>query len=211
MAKGETNEATTATMATMEFTKQHDDDLSTTLIFGGLLATVTSAFIIFVQPQLEQDPEQEAAGLICALACEANSTACGDNVPVIAPWTGPPGRIVATQFLLYFSLVATFASVMFTILVKQLMNIRRLTRVLDGQQGPEPGSPGIHIAVFLISLLMQFALLFLAAGAIVYLWGVYTPIAITILVITIFIIPVIVTYLVLALSKFPLTEFRRRT
>ena len=72
----------------------------------GLLAATITAFIIYIQPNLQQNPSDEAAGLLRILLYNANNTLFTD-VPTLPAWKGAPALLTAAQIILYCSLAAT--------------------------------------------------------------------------------------------------------
>ena len=105
--------------------KDRSDDLNIILIvvsfttraspraLTGLLSAMISAFAIYVHPQLQLDPTDESVALLRVILFKMDNTVFGGDVPQHPKWTGPPRTIIATQFLLYISLLCTIAGVFF--------------------------------------------------------------------------------------------------
>ncbi|KAJ7866178.1 hypothetical protein B0H13DRAFT_1574884, partial [Mycena leptocephala] len=97
-----------------DFQRKYGNDLDTALIFAGLFSAVSSAFIIQVQPELQQDPNAMTQALLAILV--QNMT--GATIPV-SPQPDPPAVTVLAQSLLYFSLFATLLAALLAVLGKQ--------------------------------------------------------------------------------------------
>ena len=165
---------------------------------------MTSAFIIYIHPQLQTDSGEESAGLLRVLLYKTDSTIFGGNVPGVPEWTGPPGTVVAALVLLYLSLAASVTSVLYAILAKQLLNLYALACA--------PGTPRdvdkfkwftvtLHTVVLLLSLLVQLALLFLSCALTVYIWKINLLVASLILVLTVSAVPIYAVFVLLALAN----------
>ena len=90
---------------------------------AGLFSTVTSAFIISIQPQLQPDTGEETVALLRVLIYKTDNTTFGKDVPALPQqWTGPPHAIVQVQALLYASLATTLFSAFLAMLGKQWLN-----------------------------------------------------------------------------------------
>ncbi|KAJ6626616.1 hypothetical protein B0H10DRAFT_1636858, partial [Mycena sp. CBHHK59/15] len=100
-----------------EFQKRYGNDLDTALIFAGLFSAVSSAFIIQIQPELQQDPSDVTQALIQVLIHSVNQTAF--PAAQVPKWSGPPTKILAAQTLLYISLFATLLAALLAVLGKQ--------------------------------------------------------------------------------------------
>ncbi|KAJ7245566.1 hypothetical protein C8J57DRAFT_1362403, partial [Mycena rebaudengoi] len=57
-----------------EFHKKYGTDLDTSLIFAGLFSAISSAFIIQIQPELQQDPNEVTQQLLRILIHNANQS-----------------------------------------------------------------------------------------------------------------------------------------
>ena len=82
-----------------------------------------SAFIIYVHPQLQKDPNEETADLLRVLLYKTDNTSFGGDVPEVPKWTGPPHTVVAALVLLYLGLAAVVITVTFAIIIKQFLNV----------------------------------------------------------------------------------------
>ena len=155
-----------------------------------MVAAVTSTFIIYIQPQLQPDPNIETAGLLRVLLYKMDNTTFGDNVPEVPRWAGPPRATFAVQFLLYLSLVYTLIAVSVAILAKQLLNLYTLAGergpTIEGTRHPRRGfTTAIHFVVFFLSLLLQSAVGFLGCALSLYLWKINVAIAAVVLISTV--------------------------
>ncbi|KAJ7264213.1 hypothetical protein C8J57DRAFT_995697, partial [Mycena rebaudengoi] len=101
-----------------EFYQKYSTDLDTSLIFAGLFSAVSSAFIIQIQPELQQDPDDVTQGLLRLLIHNINGSlfAAADASP---PDDGAPTIIVVAQSLLYISLFSTLLAALLAVLGKQ--------------------------------------------------------------------------------------------
>jgi hypothetical protein len=73
----------------------------------GLLAATITAFIIYIQPQLQQDPGDKSAALLRVPIYNMNNPAFGGEVPTLPDWKGAPVILTVSQIILYCSLAAT--------------------------------------------------------------------------------------------------------
>ena len=186
---------------TKDFVKTRDQDLNITLIAvssvsflgprvlthgqAGLLSTVTSAFILYIQPQLRADPNEESAALLRVLLYKTDNTTFGGDVPEVPRWTGPPITTVVALLLLYLSLAGTLGATLFAILAKQLLNLYASagTSRSNLEGGRTRGrrlrwfAAGLHATVFLLSFMLQIALFLLGCALTVYIWNISRLIA----------------------------------
>ena len=84
----------------------------------GLLAATITAFIVYIQPQLQQDPSDEAAALLRVLIYTMNNSAFGGDVPTVPDWKGAPVILTVAQIILYCSLAATLLCGWYALIVK---------------------------------------------------------------------------------------------
>ena len=89
-----------------------------TLVQVGLLAAEITAFIIYIQPQLQQDPGSETAALLRVLIYNMNNSAFGGEVPQLPEWNGAPVILTVAQVMLYISLAATLMCGLYAMIVK---------------------------------------------------------------------------------------------
>ena len=89
-----------------------------TLVQVGLLAAEITAFIIYIQPQLQQDPGDETVALLRMLIYNMNNTAFGGVAPAPATWNGAPTILTIAQIILYVSLAATLLCGLYALIVK---------------------------------------------------------------------------------------------
>ena len=157
---------------------------------AGLLSAVTSAFIIQVHPQLQQDPTDETAALIRVILYKMDNTTFGGNTPPLPQWTGPPRPIVYTLAMLYASLAASFFSAFLAMLGKQWLNryasINMRGCIIERSQDRQRKLDGIVTWYFdyvmeSLSLMLQVALLLLGCALSRYLWGMDVTVACVVL------------------------------
>lgn len=156
---------------------------------AGLFSAVTSAFIIYIHPQLQPDPEDESAALLRVILYKMDNTTFGGDVPELPTWNGPPSAVVAALVLLYLSLGATTGSALIAILVKQLLETRS-----DSTQGV------LRKMILFLSFLLQLALLLSSCALTVYIWEINLLIAVSILTMTVCTVPVVIYLLSVAMS-----------
>ena len=89
-----------------------------TLVQVGLLAATITAFIIYIQPQLQQDPGDETAALLRTLIYNMNNSAFGGDPPEPSDWNGAPAMLTVAQVILYASLAATLLCGWYGFIVK---------------------------------------------------------------------------------------------
>ena len=147
---------------------------------------MTSAFIIDVQPKLQQDPGEEAAALLRVMIYKLDSTTFGGDVPPIPRWSGPPHTIVQVQAILYASLAASLFSAFLAMLGKQWLNryasIDMRGTAIGRSQNRQRKLNGIVVWYFVhvmesLPLMLQFALLLLGCALSLYIWGTNTTVA----------------------------------
>ncbi|KAJ7238378.1 hypothetical protein C8J57DRAFT_975022, partial [Mycena rebaudengoi] len=91
---------------------------SLTIFEAGLFSAVSSAFIIQIQPELRQDPNDITQDLLRLLIHNSNSSLFPDaNTSTLDK--GPPSDLVFAQGLLYISLCCTLLAALFAVLGKQ--------------------------------------------------------------------------------------------
>ncbi|KAJ7245953.1 hypothetical protein C8J57DRAFT_1724987 [Mycena rebaudengoi] len=102
-----------------EFLKKYGTDLDTSLILcAGLFSAVSSAFIIQIQPELQQDPNAVTQQLLRVLIHNANQSLFS-GIDLAEPNSGATTTIVIVQSLLYASLFFTLLAALLTVLGKQ--------------------------------------------------------------------------------------------
>ncbi|KAJ6599919.1 hypothetical protein DFH09DRAFT_833437, partial [Mycena vulgaris] len=102
-----------------EFLQKYSTDLDTTLIFAGLFSAVSSAFIIQIQPELQQDPTATNQALMRLLIHNLNGSIFSEADISIPEWNGPPKTIVWVEIFLYLSLFCTLLAALLAVLGKQ--------------------------------------------------------------------------------------------
>lgn len=83
---------------------------------------MVSAFIIYIHPQLQPDPNEEATALLRVILYKIDNAAFGVDIPEVPRWTGPPRTTVVAELFLYLSLEVTLASAISAIVFKQILN-----------------------------------------------------------------------------------------
>ncbi|KAJ7238483.1 hypothetical protein C8J57DRAFT_976225, partial [Mycena rebaudengoi] len=101
-----------------EFHNKYGTDLDTSLIFAGLFSAVSSAFIIQIQPQLQQSPDEVTQALLRLLIHNINGTLFSGAETSQSPSTSL-SMIVCVQSLLYASLFSTLLAALLAVLGKQ--------------------------------------------------------------------------------------------
>ncbi|KAJ7908669.1 hypothetical protein B0H13DRAFT_2193229, partial [Mycena leptocephala] len=102
-----------------EFHQKYNTDLDTALIFAGLFLAVSSAFIIQIQPELQQDPTATNQALARLLINNFNGSLFSDAEVSIPRWNGPAKIIVWVEILLYSSLSFSLSCALLAVLGKQ--------------------------------------------------------------------------------------------
>ncbi|KAJ7238422.1 hypothetical protein C8J57DRAFT_1038852, partial [Mycena rebaudengoi] len=91
---------------------------SLTIFQAGLFSAVRSAFIIQIQPELRQDPNDATQDLL-RLSIHSSNSSLFPNANTSTLDKGPPSDIVFAQSLLYISLCCTLLAAPFAVLGKQ--------------------------------------------------------------------------------------------
>ena len=147
---------------------------------------MTSAFIIQVGSQLQQDPNEETAALLRVILYQLNKTAFDGNVPPVPKWSGPPRTIVQVQAILYASLAASLFAAFLAVLGKQWLNryasIDMRGSAIERSQNRQRKLDGIVTWYFdhvmeALPVMLQFALLLLGCALSRYIWGINTAVA----------------------------------
>ena len=147
---------------------------------------MASAFIIQVQPQLQQDPNEETAALLRVLIYKIDNTTFGGDVPAVPHWPGPPPTIVQVQAILYASLATSLFSAFLAMLGKQWLNryvsVSVRGSAIERSQNRQQKLNGIVTWYFdhvmeSLPLMLQVALLLLGCALSRYLWGIHIAIA----------------------------------
>ena len=183
---------------------------------AGLLSTVISAFIIYINPKLELDPSEESSALLRVLIYKIDNTTFGGDVPGLPEWTGPTSTVIATQALLYLSLASTLGSALSAILAKQLLDMYspagewrpRPEFRIAARQGLKCFILSLRVLLLASSLLLQFALLLFGCAVTVYLWKVNLIVASFVLAATLLALPLYATFGGLALANVTFSRTR---
>lgn len=179
---------------------------------------MTSAFVIYIQPQLQVDANEETTGLVRVLIYKTDSTTFGGAVPVIPQWNGPSRKIISVLLLLYLGLIAQFVSVLFAILTKQLLHLYADTNTSgsDMERGTYRRRTfdwlklSIALLVFALPLLLEISLLFLSVAATTYLWSSNVLIAGTILAAILCCVPIYLGFAFVGLVNIRLLYFQSK-
>ncbi|KAJ7267917.1 hypothetical protein C8J57DRAFT_1614158 [Mycena rebaudengoi] len=160
-----------------EFHTKYGTDLDTSLIFAGLFSAVGSAFIIQIQPELKQDPNEVTQQLLQILIHNANQSLFS-GIDMAEPSSGITTTIIIVQSLFYASLFSTLLAAFLAVLGKQwLMHYDAAgSRGTLAERGLERQRKydGLHKWKFtfvmeMFPLLLQLALLLFSAALSVYL------------------------------------------
>jgi hypothetical protein len=85
----------------------------------GLLAAAITAFIIYIQPGLQEDPHEETAALLRLYLYNINSSYfAGTDAPTLPDWKGAPTLLTVAQIVLYISLAATLLCGWYALVIK---------------------------------------------------------------------------------------------
>ncbi|KAJ7245550.1 hypothetical protein C8J57DRAFT_980226, partial [Mycena rebaudengoi] len=175
-----------------EFHKKYGTDLDTSLIFAGLFSAVSSAFIIQIQPELQQDPNEVTQQLLQILIHNSNQSLFS-GINMTEPTSGASTIIVIVQSLLYASLFSTLLAALLAVLGKQwLMHYDAAgSRGTLAERGLERQRKydGLQKWKFtpvmeMFPLLLQLALLLFSTALSVYLLTISRPIAIIVIALT---------------------------
>ncbi|KAJ7244287.1 hypothetical protein C8J57DRAFT_1141644, partial [Mycena rebaudengoi] len=174
------------------FHKKYGTDLDTSLIFAGLFSAVSSAFIIQIQPELQQDPNEVTQQLLRILIHNANQSLFS-GIDLAEPNSRANTTVVVVQSLLYASLFSTLLAALLAVLGKQwLMHYDAAgSRGTLAERGLERQRKydGLQrwkftIVMEMFPLLLQLALLLFSAALSVYLSTISHPIAIIVIAMT---------------------------
>ena len=99
---------------------------------------MTSTFIIQVDSQLQQDPNDETFALLRVLY-KIDNTTFGTDVPSLPKWSGALYTMAQVQAILFVSLTASLFSAFFAMLGKQWLN-RYDSRNMQGSAIEETSS-----------------------------------------------------------------------
>ena len=156
---------------------------------------MTSAFIIQVHSELQQDPNEETAALLRVLIHKIDNTTFGGDTPALPQWTGPSRAAIQVECILYASLAASLLSAFLAMLGKQWLNryasIDMRGSAIERSQNRQRKLDGIVTWYFdnvleLLPLVLQGALLLLGWALSQYLLGIDKTIASVVLAVTSF-------------------------
>jgi hypothetical protein len=177
---------------------------------------VISAFIIYINPQLESDPSEESVALLRILIYKLDNTTFGGDVPVLPQWTGPTSKVVVTQGLLYLSLASALGSASLAILAKRLLDMYSLAggwrhrpefRIAT-RQGLKSSTMSLYVLLLVLPLLLQLALLLFSCAVTVYLWKINLIVASFVLAATLLALTLYATFVGLALANLSFLRVR---
>ena len=160
---------------------------------AGLFSAVTSAFIIQVNPQLQPDPNEETAVLLCLLIYRMDNT-FGNDAPTLPQSAGPPHTIIQVQAILFASLAISLFSAFLAMLGKQWLNCYESTNMwgsaIECSHNWQEKLSGMVAWCFNyvmeLPLMLQVSLLLLGCTLSCYLWEVNITIASVVIGITSF-------------------------
>jgi len=162
---------------------------------AGLFSAVTSAFIIEVHSEFQQDPNEETAALLRVLIHKIDNTSFGGEVPTIPQWSGPTNTVVQVQAILLASLTVSLFSAFLAMLGKQWLNryasIDMRGSAVQRSQNRQRKLDGVVVWYFdhvmeSLPLMLQVALLLLGCALSRYLWEINTTVASVVLGVTSF-------------------------
>ena len=160
-----------------------------------MFSSVTSAFIVEANSQLQPDPNDETAALLRVLIHKIDNTTFGNNPPALPQWTGPPRMIVHVQAILFASLAASLFCAFLAMLGKQWLNqyesIDMHGSAIERCQNRQRKLDGIVTWYFdrvmeALPLMLQAALLLLGCALSRYFWEINTTVASVVIAITSF-------------------------
>jgi len=153
---------------------------------AGLFSAVSSAFVIDVQSKLQPDPGERSEAYLRAILLSLNRSIVPGEDPATPPaWNGPPTGIIATSDLLYASLLMSLLAAFVAMLGKQWLNRYRrhaggsMVERCGDRQRKFDGLEKWKFRLFIecLPVMLQIALLLLAAGLSRYMWSVNTSVA----------------------------------
>ena len=115
--------------------------------------------MLYIQPKLDQDPNDESAALLRIIAYSINSSAFSEPPPKLEQWNGAPIILTTAEYILYGALGVTFTGGMYALLIRltSALGDWRLFRLFFYKFSPFV----IWMSIFLMCC--SFALIFLAA------------------------------------------------
>lgn len=124
-----------------------------------LLSAVVVTLMTYIQPQLNQDPNDEMTALLRILVYNANNSAFGGDVPQIPQWTGAPSALITSEYILFIALCTGLFGGAYALLIRlaSVLNSWRFFHWLYYKLSPFV----IWITIFL--LMCAFGLIGLAA------------------------------------------------
>ena len=156
---------------------------------------MTSAFIVYIRPQLQPDPNEESADLLRVLLYKTDNTIFGGDVPEVPKWTGPPPEVVISLVFLYTSLAFSMTYVMFITLAKQLLYVYTLagtsgSNAENGQDRQYRHGKIFRYAIYMLYSGLNSGFLCLYVALFTDMWQINRSIALIILCFTICILPI---------------------
>ncbi|KAJ7175210.1 hypothetical protein C8R43DRAFT_1230649 [Mycena crocata] len=171
-----------------EFQRKYANDLDTSLLFAGLFSAVSSAFIIQIQPELQQDPNPVIqTNLLLILVQNVTGSAVSGIGP--SPQPTVSNIVVVAQSLLYFSLFSTLLAALLAVLGKQWLlhydSVGKRGTIEERGLERQRKCDGLQhwkfdLVMQVFPLLLQLSLLLFAVALSIYLWTIHhVPAAIT--------------------------------
>lgn len=140
---------------------------------------VSSAFIIQIQPRLQQDPTATNQALMRLLIHNINGSLFAETDITVPQWIGPPTIIVWVEISLYISLFCTLLAALLSVLWKQWLTYYGAAgnKATIEQRGLERQRKldglwkwRFEFSMHLFPLILQFSLLLFATALSIYLW-----------------------------------------
>ncbi|KAF9789629.1 hypothetical protein BJ322DRAFT_1105488 [Thelephora terrestris] len=119
-----------------EAASKRNNELNILLVIVGLLAATITSFIVYIQPQLQENSTDDTAALLRLLLYNTNqSIFTGESVPELPTWPGAPIILTIAQIMLYACLAGTLMCGLYAMLIKFLTDSNALgwkNRIVDG-------------------------------------------------------------------------------
>lgn len=156
---------------------------------AGLFSAVSSAFIVYVQPNLQPDPNELIATYMQILIHAVDSSLYPDVDPGSTSWNGPPPGIVTAQSLLYASLTTSLFAAFLAMLGKQWISWYLRNRggsAADKSRDRQRKLDGLkdwyfHIVIESLPVMLQLALFLFGCALSRYLWMISRTVAVVVI------------------------------
>ncbi|THH32078.1 hypothetical protein EUX98_g2110 [Antrodiella citrinella] len=163
-----------------EFLRRYGGDLDIGLLFAGLFSTVSTSFLVMMQPDLSVDPSRTTHALLRMMVHALNQTAFPDGLAELPDaWSGPSTTVIWVQSLLYASLGFSLFAALGAVLGKQWLS--EYSKV--GERGTVEarcrhrqrkftGLEKWHLRTVLelVPIMLQISLLLFGVGLSAYIW-----------------------------------------